>query len=101
MEKIEEAEDYGNPVGGPAVSINLDPPRSLRYWTTNQAVYTSKYDTPQHIYSRGLPDLGSVREDAPNPQETGGPREIRGQEGWMMGEEDILLQTGDQGGGVG
>jgi hypothetical protein len=32
---------------------------------------------PQYTYSRGLPGLGSVREDAPNPQETGGPREFR------------------------
>jgi hypothetical protein len=32
----------------------------------------------QHIYSRGLPGLGSSREDAPNPQETGDPREFRG-----------------------
>jgi hypothetical protein len=26
--------------------------------------------------------MGSDREDAPNPQETGGPREYRGQDGW-------------------
>jgi hypothetical protein len=25
MEKLEEAEEEGNPIGGPAVSINLDP----------------------------------------------------------------------------
>jgi hypothetical protein len=30
---------------------------------------------PQHIYSRGLLGLDSVREDAPTPQETWGPRE--------------------------
>jgi len=33
---------------------------------------------PQHIYSRGMLSLGSIKEDAPNPQETGGPREFRG-----------------------
>jgi hypothetical protein len=26
----------------------------------------------------GLPGLGTVREDAPIPQETGGPRDFRG-----------------------
>jgi hypothetical protein len=43
--KLEEAEEDGNPVG-PAVSINLDPQRSLRHWTTNQAAYTSWYEAP-------------------------------------------------------
>ena len=37
--------------------------------------------TPQHIYSRGLPGLGSVR-DLPNPHKTGGPREFIGLGGW-------------------
>ena len=38
--------------------------------------------------------LGSVREDAPNPQETGGLRMFRvlGRSG--MGGSDILLETG-------
>jgi len=39
----------------------------------------------QHIYSRGFPGLGSVREDAPNPQETGGPRRFRGLVGRRYG----------------
>jgi hypothetical protein len=33
---------------------------------------------PQHLYSRGLLDLASMRKDAPNPEETVGPREFRG-----------------------
>jgi hypothetical protein len=33
---------------------------------------------PQHIYSRGLLGLDSIREDAPNPQVTEGPRECGG-----------------------
>jgi len=33
---------------------------------------------PQPMYSRGLLGLCSVREDASNTQETGGPREFRG-----------------------
>jgi hypothetical protein len=38
-----------------------------------------------HIYSSGLLGLCSFRNDAPNPQETGGPREFRGQVGWQVG----------------
>ena len=30
------------------------------------------------MYSRGLPGLGLVREDTPNPPEIKGPREFRG-----------------------
>jgi hypothetical protein len=40
---------------------------------------------PQHTYSRGLPGLCSFRDDAPNLQETGVPREFRGQVGWGLG----------------
>jgi hypothetical protein len=40
---------------------------------------------PKHTYSRGLPGLCSFRDDAPNPQETRGPREFRGQVGWEGG----------------
>jgi hypothetical protein len=55
--------------------------------------------TPQHIYSRGLLDLGSVREDTPNPQENGGPREfrglvVRGLLGCGQGGGDILMEMG-------
>jgi hypothetical protein len=39
----------------------------------------------QHTYSRGLLGLCSFREDAPNPQETGGPREFRSQVEWGVG----------------
>jgi hypothetical protein len=38
---MKEAEEKGDPVGGQAVSINLDPKRSLKYWTTKQTAYTS------------------------------------------------------------
>ena len=36
----------------------------------------------------------SVREDSPNPQETGGPREFRGQVGWGLWGVYILMKTG-------
>jgi hypothetical protein len=45
----------------------------------------------QHTYSRGLLDLCSFRDDAPNSQETGGPREFRGQVRWGGG---IFIETG-------
>jgi hypothetical protein len=48
----------------------------------------------QHTYSRGLPALCSFRNDAPNSQETGGPREFRGQVWWGVG-----TSTWTQGGG--
>jgi hypothetical protein len=54
---------------------------------------------PTHIYSRGLPDLCSFRNDAPNLQETGGPREFRGLVEWGVG--DIQMETGAWGGGIG
>jgi hypothetical protein len=40
---------------------------------------------PQHIYSRRLPGLCLFRDDALNSQETGGPREFKGQVGWGVG----------------
>jgi hypothetical protein len=40
---------------------------------------------PQTQYSSGLPGLCSFRDDAPNPQETGGLREFRDQVGCELG----------------
>jgi hypothetical protein len=37
------------------------------------------------MYTRGLQGLCSFREDAHNPQETGGPREFRGLVGLVVG----------------
>jgi hypothetical protein len=61
----------GDPVGGPAVSINLD----LDIFQTldqtgsiHQLIWGS-----QHIYNKGLPGLGLVREDAPNTQRVAAP----------------------------
>ena len=44
------------------------------YQTSHLPETTSTTRPPTH--------LGLVREDAPNPQETGGPREFRGLAGW-------------------
>ena len=64
---------------------------------------------PQHIYSRGLQGLGSVREHAPNSLVTRGPREFSGLVGceletslWEKGHEekvwDVKQSEGGQGG---
>jgi hypothetical protein len=45
--------------------------------------------------------MGSVREDAPNPQETGDPREFRDLVGWVVGGGDILVETWGWGRGIG
>jgi hypothetical protein len=54
---------------------------------------------PQHTHSRALPGLCSFRDDAPNPQETGGPREFRGQVG-VRGSGHPLGDRLGWGGGV-
>ena len=76
--KAEEAEEKGDPLGGPAVSINLDP-RDLSNTGPPNRQHTLADMRPQHIYNQGLPGLGSTRDDAPNPQKTVGPRDFRGQ----------------------
>ena len=77
--ELEEAEEEGNPVGGPAVSINLDP-RDLSNTGLPNRQHTPATDI--HVRTcRGLPGLCSFRDDASNPQETKGPREFRGQVG--------------------
>ena len=43
-EKPEAAEEEGGPINMPAVSTELDPPRSLRKGTNNQATYRSWHD---------------------------------------------------------
>jgi hypothetical protein len=53
---------------------------------------------PQHTYSQGLPGLCSFRDNAPNPEETGGPREFSGQVWW--GNRSIHMETGLGGGSL-
>jgi hypothetical protein len=96
-ERLKEAEK-GNSVGGPAVSINLDPKISQTLDHQTGSIHRLIWG-PQHTYNRGLPGLCSFRNDAPSPQETGGPREFRGQVGWGVG--NIHLETGVWGGGMG
>jgi hypothetical protein len=66
---LKEAEVEGDPIGRPAVSTNLDP-RDLSDTEPPTRQYTPADMRSQHIYSRGLPGLASVREDALNPRET-------------------------------
>jgi hypothetical protein len=63
------------------VSIVLDP-QNLSDTEPPTRHHTPAAVRPQNIYSRGLPGLDSVREDAPNPQETRGPKEWGGLVGW-------------------
>ena len=85
-EKLEEAKEEGDPIGGPAVSINLDPEVSQILYHQPGSTYQLKWG-PQNIYSRGLLGLGLVRDDAPNHQETGDLREFSGLVGlrWKLG----------------
>ena len=69
MGRIEEAEGDSVLIRRPAVSTNLDsmelPESELP--TTH---HTQPDLRPLFIYSRGVPGLASVEEDAPNPVET-------------------------------
>jgi len=64
-----KAEEEGNPVEESAVSVNLNP-RDLSDTGSHSSTQQLRLGL-QHKYSRGLPGLGSVREGAPNTQETG------------------------------
>jgi len=65
--------------------------------------------SPQHVYSRRLPGLDSVREDALNSQEIGGPRKFRGlvgcrgggQWGYLPGDRGVGMGSGAVRGGLG
>jgi hypothetical protein len=67
------------------VSINLDTQDLSNTGPPNRQHTPADMRFPQHTYSRGLPGLCSFRDDAPNPQETGGPRKFRGQLGCGVG----------------
>jgi hypothetical protein len=77
-ERLEEDGEEGNPVGGPQISINLEPRDLSNTGLPTRYHLPADMRPPTYIYSRGLLGLGSVKEDAPNPQETGGPRVFRG-----------------------
>jgi len=82
-----EEDEKDNSTERPATSINLDL-RDLSDTKPPTRQHTPAEMRPQtHIQQRtaGL-GLDSVREDAPNPQETGGPRKWRGLVGWEVGE---------------
>ena len=88
---MKEAEK-GEPAGGPAISINLNP-QDLSNTEPPNRQHTPADMRPQHTYSRGLPGLCSFREYAPNPQETGGLREFRSQVGCVLCGGDLLMET--------
>jgi hypothetical protein len=80
-ERLKEAEK-GDPAGGPGISINLDPRDLSNTGAPNRQHTPADMRHPTH--NRELPGLCSFRDDTPNPQETGGPREFRGQMGTFM-----------------
>jgi hypothetical protein len=93
--KGEEAEEEGNRIGRPAVSMNWDP-QNLSDIEPPTRQHTRAGPRPPETYSRGLPGLVSVGKEAANPWETWGPREWGSLTGWR---EHPL---GDQGqGGIG
>jgi hypothetical protein len=97
MRKLEEAKEDDDPIGEPAVSINLDPQDLSDTGITPTRQQTPADMKTQHIYNRGLPCLGLVREDAPDPQVTGGPRVFRVLMVFFFGGgggRDILIQIG-------
>jgi hypothetical protein len=84
--RLKEAEEKGNPVGGPAVSINLDPQDLSNTGSPNRQHVPAYMRPPtHHTYNRELPCLCSFRDDAPNTQENGGPMVFKGQVEWQGG----------------
>ena len=95
-------------MGGPAVSINLDP-EIVQTLGQQTGIIHNWYVAPQHIYSRWLQGLCSFRDDAPNPQQTGGSKEFQvvwgvGSSTWrQVGAEevwDVQQLEGGSGGGM-
>ena len=82
--RVKEAEDKGNSVGGPTVLTNLDLWDLSNLDRQTDSIHQLIWG-PQHTYSRGRSDLSSLKNDVPNPQETGGPRKFRGQVRWGVG----------------
>ena len=99
-ERLEEAEEEGDPIGRPGVSTNPDP-QDLSDTEPPTRQDTLAGPKPPYIYSRGLSGLASMREDAPNPLterfEAPGNEEVWwGMGVWGSGSvgEDILLEMG-------
>ena len=75
-ERLEEAEEEGDPTGRPAVSTDLDP------WDLSLSHHPGSVLQlawgPWHIDSRGVSHLVSVGDHVSKPMETWGPREWGG-----------------------
>ena len=67
-----------------AVSINLDSQNLSKTGPRTRQHTPADMRSPTYIQQRTA-GSGSIRDDAPNPQETGGPREFRGHVGWGWG----------------
>nr|AAQ96255.1 LRRGT00042 [Rattus norvegicus] len=82
-EKLQEAEEEGDPIGGPVVSTDH---QDLSDTESPTRQHTLADMGSQHIHSRKLLGLGSISEDAPHLQKIGGPRE------WEVEGVDILVE---------
>ena len=71
--RLKEFEEKGDHIGEPAVLINLDPRDISTLDHQTDSTHHLIWGT-QHTYSRRILDLCSFRDDAPNRQDTGGPR---------------------------
>jgi hypothetical protein len=90
----EEAEEEGNLIGRPAVSTSLDP-RDLSDTEPPIRQHTLADMRPQHIFSRGLPGLATVREEAPNLGET--PEAPGSRDVWWGGGRGVETSSWRQG----
>ena len=75
---MKEAGEKGDPIEGPTISINLDSWDLSNLEQSNRQHSPADMRPPTHRQQR-TSSLCSFRVDAPNPQETGGPREFRSQ----------------------
>jgi hypothetical protein len=89
--ELGKAEEKGDPVGGPAVSINLES------WDLSNTGPPNRQHTPADM----RPQIHITVEDfwvcdhyVPNPQETGYPRVFRGQVGWGGASLSMWKQEG-------
>ena len=68
-EKLEEPDKKGNPIGGRAVSTNLDPRDCSDIEPPTRQHKPADMRTPRHIQQR-LSGINTMSENLPNPQET-------------------------------
>jgi hypothetical protein len=74
LKRLKEAEEEGDPVGRPAVSINLELQDLSHIGPQTRQHASADMRPATHLQQR---TARSESEDAPNPQEIRGPRELK------------------------